>query len=90
MKLILIGLALILFPIATWIAEWWESDRHQQLMDILYMADHDRQAQAVRPMNRRMEYASIGKKNPRRRCSANRGARKTYAIIISLLGGLVK
>lgn len=62
MKLVLIGLAILAFPVITGIAEWWGSDRHQQRMDILWMADHDRQAQAVRLPNRRLAYSTVYKK----------------------------
>lgn len=89
-KLILIGLALLAVPIATALLEKWQEEENQQRLDILWMADHDRQAQAVKPVNRRMRYAAIGKKNPRRCGNTNRGARKVYAVILSLIGGLVK
>lgn len=60
MKLIVIGLAIILFPIITWIAEWHESEWQMVRRDIQWLADHDRTTQAVQPMNRRMQYATIG------------------------------
>lgn len=78
MKLILIGLALIAFPLITGVAEWHESDEQAVKRDINWMADHDRSSQAVRPMNRRMAYATIGKKNPRRCGNTNRGTKETY------------
>ena len=62
MKLILIGLAILAFPIITGIAEWHESDEQVTRRDIRWMADHDRHAQVVRPINRRLAYATVYKK----------------------------
>lgn len=61
-KLAFIALVFLMIPIATGIAETWQSDRNQQRLDINWMADRDRQVQAVRLPNRRMAYATVGKR----------------------------
>ena len=76
MKLLIIALLILAFPVITGIAEWHESDEQAVKRDILRMADGDRRTQAVRRPNRRMAYAAIGKKNPRRRGNANQGQKK--------------
>ena len=65
-KLAFIALVFLMIPIATGIAETWQSDRNQQRMDINWMADRDRTVQAVRLPNRRMVYATIGKRTEKK------------------------
>lgn len=51
------GLALLAVPIVT----GWLEGRDPDAKTVARMADRDRQAQAVRPMSRRMMYAKIEK-----------------------------
>lgn len=59
MKLILIGLAVLMFPLATMIAENSGSDRR----DVKRMADRDRHRTHPQPIIKRMRYARTYK-NP--------------------------
>ena len=59
MKLVLITLVLLAWPMATWWAEAREDGEERR--NINRMADRDRRSQAVRPMSRRMRYARIEK-----------------------------
>lgn len=89
MKLILIGLALLAFPIVTWVAEWHESDEQYTRRTVNWMADHDRSTQAVRPINRRMVYTTTCKKCPRRHGNAKRRQGEKVHLMISRIGGAV-
>lgn len=59
MKLALIALGLLSWPLITWWAEGREDDEEKR--SVIRMADRDRRRQAVRPMNRRMQYTRIEK-----------------------------
>lgn len=59
MKLALIALGLLAWPLVTWWAEGREDDEEKR--SVIRMADRDRRRQAVRPMNRRMRYVRIEK-----------------------------
>lgn len=55
MKLVMIGILLILFPLIT----WWVENLDPDKLAIIRMADRDRRAQAVRMPNRALRYAEI-------------------------------
>ena len=58
MKLLLIGLTLIAFPLIT----WWAEERDPDYYAVIRMADRDRKAQAARrPARTLNHYAVIGK-----------------------------
>ena len=57
MKLVLIALGMLAWPLVTWWAESQDPDEKA----VVRMADRDRRSQAVRPMSRRMQYAQIVK-----------------------------
>lgn len=57
MKLALIALGMLAWPLVTWWAEIQDPDEKA----VVRMADRDRRNQAVRPMSRRMQYAQIVK-----------------------------
>ena len=59
MKLVLITLALLAWPMATWWAEAREDGEERR--NVNRMADRDRRRQEKRPMSRRMLYATIEK-----------------------------
>jgi hypothetical protein len=52
-KLVVIGVAILAFPLVSWWAESRDPDKNR----IIRMADRDRAVQAVQPMTRRMQYA---------------------------------
>ena len=57
MKLALIALGLLAWPLVT----WWVENQDPDEKAVVRMADRDRRSQAVRPMSRRMRYARIEK-----------------------------
>jgi hypothetical protein len=57
MKLALIALGLLAWPLVT----WWVENQDPDEKAVVRMADRDRKSQAVRPMSRRMQYAQIVK-----------------------------
>ena len=57
MKLVLIALGLLAWPLVT----WWMENQDPDEKAVVRMADRDRRSQAVRPMSRRMQYAQIVK-----------------------------
>jgi hypothetical protein len=57
MKLALIALGLLAWPLVT----WWMENQDPDEKAVVRMADRDRRRQAVRPMSRRMQYAQIVK-----------------------------
>ena len=57
MKLVLIALGLLAWPLVT----WWMENQDPDEKAVVRMADRDRRSQAVRPMSRRMQYAKIVK-----------------------------
>lgn len=71
MKLVLIGLALIAFPLIT----GWLENRDPDYYAVIRMADRDRKAQAARKPTRALnKYAAIGKqKSPGKRWHAAQG-----------------
>lgn len=89
MKLALILLAMLAFPLATMWAENREDGEEKRRVD--RMADRDRRSQAVRPMSRRMRYATIGGKlkKPCGSGSSHKATRKTHILSIAGNGGKV-
>ena len=57
MKLVLIALGMLAWPLVT----WWVENQDPDEKAVVRMADRDRKSQAVRPMSRRMQYAQIVK-----------------------------
>ena len=81
MKLIVILLAMLAFPLATMWAENREDGEEKRRVD--RMADRARRRQAPAGP-RRMRYAAIGGKGkPRRSCSSNRGHKRLYRLSIA-------
>jgi hypothetical protein len=57
MKLALIALGMLAWPLVT----WWMENQDPDEKAVVRMADRDRRRQAVQPMSRRMQYAQIVK-----------------------------
>ena len=84
---IIVGLILLGIPVATWIAERYDPSKKE----ILRMADGDRARQRTAVPQRRMRYATIGKrKSPRRSGNSYQGQSKITINRIARIGGCVK